>query len=62
MQALEFHLGKLADERSMLTERVAALIGEDGREVEIKGYLVMIDRVNQAAIELASQTPVNCAM
>ena len=57
MNALDFHLLKLTDERQVLAARIAALAAENGRDVEIEAYLIMIERLNRAAIERALTAP-----
>ena len=53
MTAVDFQLDQLAQERIRYSERLKAIVGHPDCEAEIAGYLVLIQRVNDAAIQFA---------
>ena len=55
MTAFEFELDKLSQERLIYSERLGAIAGCREREAEIAEYLVMIERINEAAVAVARQ-------
>ncbi len=60
MDNLEFHLSKIAEERLSFAKRLMVLLGKQGHEVEVSGYLSMINRLNKASIQLAREYTIFC--
>jgi hypothetical protein len=56
MTAIDFQLDQLAQERLRYSQRLKAIVGQPGCEAEIAGYLVLIQRVNDAAIQFARRS------
>ena len=56
MTSIDIQLDLLAQERLRYSERLKAIVGQPGCEAEIAGYLVLIQRVNDAAIQFARRS------
>lgn len=56
MTSIDFQLDQLAQERLRYSERLKAIVGHPGCEAEVAGYLVLIQRVNDAAIQFARRS------
>ena len=54
---VEHQLSNLQKERTVYVMRLSELLGSPNRAVEVKGYLRIIENINEAAIRLARTTP-----
>jgi hypothetical protein len=60
MDNLEFHLSKIAEERLCFAMRLKVLLEKKGHEIEVSGYLSMINRLNKASIQLSREYTISC--
>ena len=56
ISAIEDQLLRLQSERQAYVRRMMELLGREGQELEVRGYLRMIEAVNDAAIQFARQS------
>jgi len=54
---IEHQLSNLQKERTIYVQRLSELLGVPDRATEVKGYLRIIENINDAAIRLARTTP-----
>lgn len=55
MNILDAQIEALNNERRGYLERLRALLGTPGRETEVNGYLIILERLTDASIRLVRQ-------